>query len=123
MADKNIKKAVRAGRRRLRVRSRVIGTAERPRLSVYKSLRHTFVQIIDDEKQSTIVGLASNAKAIVKALGGGKKSDVAKKLGTMAAKLAKEKGIERVVFDRNQFRYHGRVKAVADGAREGGLQF
>ena len=123
MADKNIKKAVRAGRRRLRVRSRVIGTAERPRLSVYKSLRHTFLQIIDDEKQTTLIGLASNAKTIVSALGGGKKSDVAKKLGVMAAKLAKEKGIEKVVFDRNQFRYHGRIKAVADGAREGGLQF
>jgi large subunit ribosomal protein L18 len=123
MADKNIKKAVRAGRRRLRVRSRVIGTAERPRLSVYKSLRHTFLQIIDDEKQTTLIGLASNAKTVVSALGSGKKSELAKKLGVMAAKLAKEKGIEKVVFDRNQFRYHGRIKAVADGAREGGLQF
>ncbi|MEK7774415.1 MAG: 50S ribosomal protein L18 [Candidatus Zixiibacteriota bacterium] len=123
MADKNIQKAIRAERRHLRVRKRVIGTAERPRLTVYKSLRHTFVQIIDDEKQATLVGLASNSKKISAEIGGGKKADVAKKLGIMAAKLAKEKGIEKVVFDRNQFRYHGRVKAVADGAREGGLQF
>lgn len=123
MADKNIQKAIRAERRHLRVRKRVFGTAERPRMAVYKSLRHTFVQIIDDEKQTTLVGLASNGKTIAASLGGGKKADVAKKLGIMAAKLAKEKGIEKVVFDRNQFRYHGRIKAVADGAREGGLQF
>ncbi|MFZ1684404.1 MAG: 50S ribosomal protein L18 [Candidatus Zixiibacteriota bacterium] len=120
MADKNIKKAVKAERRRKRVRGTVIGTADRPRLTVAKSLKNVFVQIIDDEKHSTLVGLSTNSKE----LGGkGTKTDLAKAVGKKIAELAKAKGIESVVFDRNQYRFHGRVKAVADGAREGGLKF
>ena len=121
MADKNIKKAAQAERRRKRVRGVVIGTAERPRLTVAKSLKNVFVQIIDDEKHSTLIGLSTNSKEV--GSGKGSKTDLAKAVGKKIAELAKAKGIESVVFDRNQYRFHGRVKAVADGAREGGLKF
>ncbi len=124
MADKNIDKAKRADRRRKRVRGKIFGTSVRPRLSVTKSLNNLFVQIIDDEKQATLVACASNSDTvkgeITKKMN---KSAVAKKVGTAVAALAKEKGIEAVVFDRNKNRFHGRIKAFADGAREGGLIF
>lgn len=103
--------------RKRRIRARVRGTPERPRLSVYRSLRGMYAQVIDDEAGRTLVaGSLKEAK--------GKFSvDGAKKLGTLIAKKAKEKKIEKVVFDRNAYKYHGRVKALAEGAREGGLQF
>ena len=124
MADKNIVKAKKSERRRRRVRGKILGTGERPRLSVAKSLRNVFVQVIDDEKHATLVGLSSNSKEM-KALITDKDNRVlaAKKVGQKLAELAKEKGITRVVFDRNRYQFHGRVKAVADGAREGGLEF
>lgn len=123
MADKNVRRKVRANRRRMRVRSKIQGTSERPRLTVAKSLKNVFVQIVDDEAQHTMVGTASNAPVVRQAI----KDDmnpieVAKLVGKTVAQLAKEKGIEQVVFDRNQYRFHGRIKAVADGAREGGLK-
>ena len=124
MAEKNIVKSARAARRRRRVRSRIIGTAGRPRLTVAKSLKNVFVQLIDDERGQTLLGLASNSKVIREELAEGmKKTEVAKKVGEMIGRLAKEKGMEEVVFDRNQYRYHGRVKAVAEGARTAGLKF
>ena len=123
MADKNIVKQKQATRRRSRVRAKVIGTAERPRLTVAKSLNNMFVQIIDDEKMTTLVGLATNSKDVAKDAKDKNKTEAAKIVGKKIAELAKEKGIEQVVFDRNQYRFHGRVKAVADGAREGGLKF
>ncbi len=124
MADKNVMKDRRAERRRRRVRGKVFGTSECPRLTVAKSLKNVFAQIIDDEKRVTLVGAASNSKDVVSVLAeDDKKSDVSKKVGKAIAQLAKEKGIERVVFDRNCNRFHGRVKALADGAREGGLKF
>src|SRR5512138_177193 len=124
MADKNIIKNTKAERRRQRVRKKVSGTAERPRLAVGKSLKNVFAQIIDDEKKVTIVGLSSTSKELVAALADGdNKTAVARKLGLKIAELAKAKGIESVVLDRNRFRYHGRIKALADGAREGGLKF
>ncbi len=123
MADKNIEKAKRALRRKSRVRGRVFGTAGRPRLAVCKSLKNIFVQIIDDENKVTLVSAASNSKNVKSDLKDSmKKTEIAKKVGSIVAAQAKEKGIEHVVFDRSRFRYHGRIKAVAEGAREGGLK-
>lgn len=124
MADKNVIKEVKAKRRRRRVRSKVKGTATRPRLTVAKSLKNVFVQIIDDERGITLVGVASNTKDMLSGVSKKEtKTILAKKVGIKIASLAREKGIEQVIFDRNRYRYHGRVKAVADGAREGGLRF
>ena len=103
--------------RKRRIRARVRGSAERPRLSVYRSLTNLYAQVIDDDSGKTLV---ASSLAEVK----GKLSvEGAKKLGTHLAAKAKEKKIEKVVFDRNAYKYHGRVKALADAAREGGLQF
>ncbi|MCK4606555.1 MAG: 50S ribosomal protein L18 [candidate division Zixibacteria bacterium] len=124
MADKNIIKMERSRRRRRRVRGKVSGTAERPRLSVTKSLKNVSAQIINDEKMETLVGITSNSKAVKAGLNGGAtKTEAAHKVGEVIAQLAKENGIENVVFDRNRCRFHGRIKAAADGAREGGLKF
>lgn len=124
MADKNVMKSLRAERRRRRVRGKVRGTADRPRMTVAKSLKNTFVQIIDDEAGHTVVGAASNSKQVREQVEDGMtRTQVAKKVGEVIAQLAKDKGIEAVVFDRNRFVYHGRIKAVAEGAREGGLKF
>jgi large subunit ribosomal protein L18 len=123
MADKNKIKNEQAERRRKRVRRHVLGTATRPRLSVAKSLKNVFAQIIDDENDVTLVGLASNSKELRDKIAKSKKTAAAKLVGQMLAELAKAKGIESVVFDRGGHRYHGRVKALADGAREGGLKF
>src|SRR5690606_13186415 len=123
MADKSKVKAKKADRRRSRVRGKVVGTPERPRLTVAKSLKNMFVQIVDDEHRTTLVGLATNSKSVAGEAKAVNKTEAAKLVGKKIAELAKEKGIEQVVFDRNQYRFHGRVKAVADGAREGGLKF
>ena len=123
MADKNIVKAKKATRRRKRVRGKISGTAARPRLTVAKTLNNIFVQIVDDENHNTLVSAATNCKDIKADKEKVSKTDAAKKVGVKIAELAKEKGIESVVFDRNQIKYHGRIKAVADGAREGGLTF
>jgi len=117
-------RADRARKRRLRVRGKVIGTAEIPRLTVAKSLRNTFVQIVDDTSQATLIGLATNSRAMADNIGEkDTKTEKAKKLGLAIAEKALEKGVKKVVFDRNQYRYHGRIKAVAEGAREKGLEF
>ncbi len=124
MAEKNKAKQERAARRRRRVRGHIQGTSERPRLTVARSLKHMYIQIIDDHHQVTLLGLGTCSKTMA-----GKfdpkdtKTARAKKLGEEVARLALEKGISQVVFDRNRFRYHGRVKAVADGARDKGLKF
>lgn len=124
MADKNVVKNRIAIRRRRRVRGKVLGTAERPRLTVNKSLKNVTVQVIDDVARVTLVGLASTSKTIREQIAAeDNKTVVAKKVGAKVAEMAKAKGIESVVFDRNRYRYHGRVKAVAEGAREGGLKF
>jgi large subunit ribosomal protein L18 len=124
MADKNIVKQKQADRRRLRVRKKVMGTVGCPRLTVAKSLKNVFAQIIDDENGVTLVALASNSKSFeVKKSDKTTKTVIAKLVGKKLAEMAKEKGIESVVFDRNKYRFHGRIKALADGAREGGLQF
>jgi large subunit ribosomal protein L18 len=107
-------------RRHLRVRKRISGTAVRPRLVVNRSARHMFVQVVDDTRGVTLAS-ASTMEADVRALEGDKSSK-AKRVGELVAERAKAAGIEAVVFDRGGNKYHGRVAAVADGAREGGLQ-
>ena len=104
-------------RRHLRVRKAVQGTAERPRLVVYRSLKHITAQLVDDTAAHTLATVTS-AK-----VGEGKKAEKSLEVGKQIAVVAKEKGITKVVFDRGGYQYHGRVKAVADGAREGGLEF
>ncbi len=110
-------------RRARRVRRKVFGTSDTPRLSVYRSLKNVYVQIIDDEKGVSIVGISSGGPEFrgVKIEGG--KVGMAKAVGKALAEKAKEKGVTQVVFDRAGHLYHGRVKAVAEGAREGGLVF
>jgi len=105
-------------RRRARVRAIVKGTAKRPRLAIFRSLNHHYAQLIDDEKGVTLAS-ATDLKEKSK----GTKAESAKGIGLKIAELAKEKKITTCVFDRNGFRYHGRVKAIAEGAREGGLTF
>jgi large subunit ribosomal protein L18 len=111
-------------KRKVRVRTRVRGTAERPRLSVFKSARHIYAQIVDDTTAKTLVNASSLSKEIrptVEQKGGNKAG--AAMVGELIAKRAAEKGIKTVVFDRNGFLYHGRVKVLADTAREHGLEF
>ena len=107
-------------RRHARVRKKISGTKECPRLNVYRSLKHIYAQIIDDTCGKTLVSCASNEKDF--AMYGGNK-EAAKKVGEAVAKRAIEKGITEVVFDRGGYIYHGRVKELAEGAREGGLKF
>jgi large subunit ribosomal protein L18 len=104
-------------RRHLRVRKKVSGTAERPRLVVFRSDKHVYAQLVDDDAGRTIATVSSLK------VGAGKKTEKASEVGKQVAGIAKEKGITRVVFDRAGYKYHGRVKAVAEGAREGGLEF
>jgi large subunit ribosomal protein L18 len=106
-------------RRALRVRSQVRGTSERPRLSVFRSNRAMWVQVIDDRTGRTLAS-ASSVHVTEKGLS---KTDLAAKVGQLVAERAKAVGVERVVFDRGPYLYHGRVKALADGARQGGLDF
>jgi large subunit ribosomal protein L18 len=112
-------------RRHARVRKKVFGTAERPRLVVYRSLNNMEGQVIDDEQGVTLVGLSTLAAELRerRAADGMKKSDLARAAGKLLAERAREKGVTKVVFDRGGYIYHGRVKAFADGAREGGLEF
>jgi len=105
--------------RHRRIRKRVKGTAERPRLAVFRSLRHIYAQLIDDEKGTTI----ASASSLEKKLENGGNLEGAKVIGKLIAEKAKEKGIRTVVFDRGGFRYGGRVRALADAAREAGLEF
>jgi large subunit ribosomal protein L18 len=107
-------------RRHRRIRAKVKGTQERPRLSVFRSNQHIYVQLIDDSQAQTLVS-CSDLK--VKEKKGLTKMEIAKEVGKSIAKKALEKKIKKVVFDRGGYKYHGRVKAVAEGAREGGLEF
>jgi large subunit ribosomal protein L18 len=103
------------------LRKRISGTSARPRLAVFRSNKDIYVQVIDDVACVTIVGTSSRAKALEGE--SGTKTELSHKVGLEIARIAKEKGVEAVVFDRGGFKYHGRVKALADGAREGGLIF
>ena len=112
-------------RRHLRVRKKVFGTSERPRLAVFRSLKHMYAQIIDDTQGRTLVFVSTLDPQLRKQLAESGTGNVqaAREVGRELARRALEKGITRVVFDRGGFLYHGRVAAVAEGAREGGLQF
>jgi large subunit ribosomal protein L18 len=110
-------------RRQARIRRRIRGTDERPRLTVFRSNKHIYVQAITDASARTLLSvstLSPELRTVLKKTGD---VQAAKEVGLLVARRCKEKGITRVVFDRNGFLYHGRVKAVADGAREGGLEF
>ena len=110
-------------RRHLRVRKKVHGTAERPRLAVYRSLSHIYAQVIDDDRGETLVAASDLESATRTQVNGKPKTDCAKLVGELLAGRARERGITRVVFDRGGYRYHGRVQALAAAAREGGLEF
>jgi large subunit ribosomal protein L18 len=101
------------------IRKRIAGSAERPRLAVFRSARHIYAQIIDDLAQKTLLSISDKQATTEK----GKKKDMAKLVGAAVAKKCLEKGIDKVVFDRAGYKYHGRVSALADGAREAGLKF
>ena len=110
-------------KRKLSIRKRVSGTAERPRLTVFRSAKHIYAQVVDDEAQKTLASTSTLAETVKADLGGLKKKDKAKKVGQTIAQLCLSKGIDKVVFDRNGYIYHGRVSALADAAREAGLKF
>ena len=110
-------------KRHKRVRAKIKGSAETPRLSVYRSLNHIYAQIIDDVKGNTLVTASTLDKAVKDTLEGKDKKAQAYAVGELLAKKAKEKGISTVVFDRGGYLYTGRVASLADGARKGGLQF
>jgi len=115
--EKNVQKRVRRTRRKTGIRKRVFGTPERPRMTVYRSNKQIYVQVIDDVAGKTLASACSVTED--------KGSDVnaAKAVGSAIAEKAKAAGVEAVTFDRNGYRYHGRIKALADAAREGGLKF
>jgi large subunit ribosomal protein L18 len=110
-------------RRKLRIRKKVHGSPERLRLSVFRSAKHIYAQVVDDTKGATLAHASTLSKELKGKLDGKKKSDEAKAVGKLIGELCKAKGISKVVFDRNGFIYHGRIKALADAAREAGLQF
>jgi len=110
-------------KRKARIRTKIAGTAARPRLSVYKSLKHMYAQLVDDTTGRTLVSVGTTSKALKGDVKEDGKTAAAKKVGSALAKAALAKGIEAVVFDRNGFDYHGRVEAVAAAAREAGLKF
>lgn len=119
--NKNKLKSVRRRRRRWGIRKKVYGTGERPRVAVYRSLKHTYAQIINDLDGQTIAAASTMDKDL--GLDSTGNVDAAKAVGTKLAERAKAAGVTKVVLDRGGFKYHGRVKALADAAREGGLQF
>lgn len=110
-------------RRHARVRRRVTGTGEKPRLSVFRSLSHIYAQVIDDVSRVTIVSASDVEKDVASKANGKQKADVATLVGTLVAERAKQKGVTQVVFDRGGYPFHGRIKALAEAARAGGLSF
>ena len=113
-------------KRKQSIRKRISGSVERPRMSVYRSMQHIYVQVIDDSldaQSNTLLASSSLDPALTESLKGMKKREQAKQVGKKIAELCLAKGIDKVVFDRNGFIYHGRVSALAEGAREGGLKF
>ncbi|NLP37159.1 MAG: 50S ribosomal protein L18 [Firmicutes bacterium] len=110
-------------KRHLRVRKKVYGTAARPRLNVFRSLKHIYAQIIDDDKGVTLVAASSLEPAVNEGKGSCGNKETARKVGLLIGKRAIEKGVKQVIFDRGGYLYHGRVKELAEGAREAGLEF
>ncbi len=110
-------------KRHMRIRKQVSGTPDRPRLNVFRSLKHIYVQVIDDHSGHTLVSASSNEPEITGETDNTNNKEAAKMVGELLARKALDKGIKQVVFDRGGYLYHGRVKALAEGAREGGLEF
>jgi large subunit ribosomal protein L18 len=110
-------------KRKKRVRKKVDGSPERPRLSVFRSSKHIYAQVIDDSRGQTLATASTLSKDVRGGVGEKNKSDAAKLVGQAIAKACKDKGVDKVVFDRNGYVYHGRIKSLADAAREGGLDF
>ncbi len=124
MADKQIKKTRMRRRRQMRIRKRLLGTADRPRLTIFRSLKHIQAQLIDDVNGRSLMGISSNAPQLkdqLRTIEG--KCHKSREVGKALAERALDAGISQVVFDRAGYLYHGRVKALAEGAREGGLNF
>jgi large subunit ribosomal protein L18 len=120
---KKVSKNVVRKRKHVRVRKKVKGTSERPRLNVYRSLNNIYAQIIDDDKGHTIVSASTLDESLKGKLKNGSNKEAAKEVGKLLAAKAEQEKIEKVVFDRGGHIYHGRIKELADGAREGGLKF
>jgi len=110
-------------RRKKRIRQKVFGTAARPRLTVYRSLQHIYAQLVDDAHGKTILGVSTRAKELKGKLKNADTIEAAKQVGALVARKAREKNVAAVVFDRNGYIYHGRLKALAEAARENGLKF
>ena len=110
-------------RRHTAVRRRVTGTSERPRLNVFRSLSHIYAQVIDDSKGHTLAAASTTESEVRGAVDGMKKADAARRIGQLIAERAQAAGVTKVVFDRGGYQYHGRVKALAEAAREAGLDF
>jgi large subunit ribosomal protein L18 len=121
--NSNEVKKVRRCRRKMRVRKRIYGTPERPRLTVFRSLKNIYAQIIDDSAGRTLAATSTKDKTLRDRVPHGGNKAAAAVVGTRLAELAKAKGIEKVAFDRNGYRFHGRIKELADAARKGGLAF
>jgi large subunit ribosomal protein L18 len=122
MESLNLKKKARL-KRKVRIQKKISGSAERPRLNVFRSTKHIYAQVIDDSLGKTLISASSMEKPIKEQPKFKNKVALATYIGKLIAERAKESGISKVVFDRNGFLYHGRIKAVSDGAREGGLDF
>jgi large subunit ribosomal protein L18 len=118
-ADKNKARL----KRHLRVRKKIEGTTTRPRLNIFRSSKHMYAQVIDDTTGVTLVAASTQDQELKAAIGNGGNVEAARKVGELIAKRAKEKGVIQVVFDRGGYLYHGRVQALADAAREAGLEF
>ena len=116
-------KRIQRRRKHRRVRRKIVGTPARPRLCVYRSLKHTYGHIVDDVTGTTLVAASTRTPALREKVASAKKTEAARMLGQHVAERAREKGIEAVVFDRAGYKFHGRVKALAEGARKGGLAF
>lgn len=123
MKKAKLKKVALRLKRKMRIRAKIYGTATHPRLSVFRSLNNIYAQIIDDTEGKTLVSASTQSKELKEALKKGSNVDAAKKVGELIAKKAIQNNIKEVAFDRNGYLYHGRVKALADSAREAGLQF
>lgn len=122
MAAKTTSRAARE-KRRIRVRKKITGTAQRPRVNVFRSLNNIYAQVIDDEQGVTLCAASTLSPELRGKLTSGRNVEAARAVGELIARKAQEKGIKRVVFDRAGYLYHGRIKAVAEGARAGGLEF
>ncbi|MDX1617236.1 MAG: 50S ribosomal protein L18 [Balneolaceae bacterium] len=121
--EKNKRKAERRNRIRRRIRSTIRGTAERPRLSIYKSNKHVYAQLIDDLEGHTLAAASTKTEAIAKDIEDKPRTESAKVVGGHLAKVAQDNGINKAVFDRSGYKYHGVIRSLAEGAREGGLDF